>query len=152
MLVEKPTYTVREATVDGTVRYYASFMDGSGYPQETEITHEVYMALEECRRQEQRIIRSDERHMEQSLQAEAQLIERAAAPSAPLDEAVSLTLDLQTALPLLTETQRRRFLLYHEHGLRHEQIAAIEECSFQAVAKSIATAKEQMKKYFSAEG
>jgi DNA-directed RNA polymerase specialized sigma24 family protein len=69
-----------------------------------------------------------------------------------MEEAVSLSLDLQAALPLLSETQRRRFLLCHEYGLKCEQIAVIEGCSTQAAAKAISTAKEQLKKYFSDEG
>ena len=152
MPVERFTYSFRTAVIGGATKYFAAFTDGEGNRQETEIPREVFMALDDCRKHEQRESRSDVRHIEQSLQAEAQLVERAVAPSMPLDEAVSLSLDLRAALPLLTDTQRRRFLLHDEHGLNNEQIAAIEGCSVQAVSKSIVMAKEQLKKYISAEG
>ena len=145
---ERFTYAVREETVDGVTRYFAAFRDGNGNPQETEIPREVYMALDDCRRHEQRQARSDMRHIEQSLLSDEQLIERADKPPAPMDEAISLSLDLRAALPLLTETQRRRFLLYHAHGLTYEQIAIVEDCSARAVEYSVAAAKANLRKYF----
>jgi len=145
---ERFTYAVREETVDGATRYFAAFRDGSDNPQETEIPREVYMALDDCRRHEQRQIRSDMRHIEQSLLSDEQLINRAEKPPAPLEEAISLSLDLRAALPLLTETQRRRFLLYHAHGLSYEQIAIVENCSERAIKYSVSAARQSLKKFF----
>jgi len=149
---DTPAYAVREETIDGTTRYYAAFKDGNGTRQEIEIPRAVYLALDDCRKHEQRQIRSGERHVENSRLSEEQLAERASVSSTPLDVAVSLSLDLQAALAALTDTQRRRFLLYHEHGLNYEQIAAVEDCSHPAVLKSIAIAQEKLEKYFSGEG
>jgi len=149
---DKFTYSVREERRDGESHFFADFVNGDGIRQETEITREIYKALEDCRKCEQRIIRSDERHLERSLLSDEQLVERAVKPPVHMEKAVSFSLDLQAALPLLTETQRRRFLLCHEYGLRYEQIAGIEGCSIQAVAKAISTAKEQLKKFFFDEG
>jgi RNA polymerase sigma-70 factor (ECF subfamily) len=59
---------------------------------------------------------------------------------------------MQDALATLTETQRRRFLLYHEHGLCCEQIAAVDGCTHPAVLKAISAAQEKLEKYFSGEG
>ena len=146
---ENFTYTVREEIVDGVVRYFAAFMDGDGNRQETEIPREVYMALEDCRRHEQRQARSDKRHIEQSLLSDEQLIDRAEKPPAPMDEAISLSLDLRAALPLLTEIQRRRFLLHHEHGLSFEQIAQAENRSKSTIAESIAAATGKINNFFS---
>lgn len=48
----------------------------------------------------------------------------------------------------LTIIQRRRFLLHFIHGLSTRQIAAKELVSHVAVHKSIAIAKEKLKKFF----
>lgn len=48
----------------------------------------------------------------------------------------------------LTETQRRRFLLHFIQGLSTRQIAVKELVSHVAVHKSIALAKEKLKKFF----
>ena len=149
MPLERFTYAFRSTVENSVTKYYASFTDGEGNLQEAEIPREVYVALNDCRKHEQRQTRSDERHTELSLLSNEQLVERSAISPAPLDETVSLSLDLRAALPLLTDTQRRRFLLCHEHGLNHEQIAAIEGCSVRAIEYSIAAAKASLKKYFS---
>ena len=148
MINDRPTYSVRVTEMDGVIQYYAAFIDGSGIRQEIEIGREIYLALEDCRKHEQRQTRSDERHTEQSLLSDEQLVERSTVSPTPLDEAISLTLDLQSVLPLLTESQRRRFLLYHEHGLSYQQIASIEGCSARAVEYSVAAAKAHLKKFF----
>ena len=149
MPTERFTYSFRTENVGGEIKYFAIFTDGDGNPQETEIPREVYMALEDCRRHEQRQTRSDERHIEQSLLSDEQLIERAEKPPAPMDEAISLSLDLRAALPLLTEIQRRRFLLHHEHSLSFEQIAQAENRSKSTIAESITTATEKLNIFFS---
>jgi len=148
----KPTYTVRTKNTDGALRYYAAFVDGDGRSQEVEISREVYLALEDCRRHEQRQARSDERHEERFALSEGQLAERQARPPLLLEDSVVLAADMQAALATLTDTQRRRFLLYQEHNLSFEQIAIVEGCTHPAVLKALATAQEKLKKYFSGEG
>jgi len=150
--MQQDNYLLRTDTTGGEQKYYTLFEGGDGIRQEIEIDKDVYLSLEACRRHEQRQIRSDERHIERSLLSDEQLAERAIIPPKSMDKSIALSLDLQAALLLLSETQRRRFLLCNAHGLNHEQIAAIEGCSARAVGKSIAAAKEQLKKYLSAKG
>ena len=145
MIDNKPTYTVRTENTDGALRYYAAFVDGDGHSQEVEISHAVYLVLEECRRHEQRQARSDERHEERFALSEGQLAERQARPPLLLEDSVVLATDMQAALASLTSTQRRRFLLYHEHGLSIEQIAQAEGRSVPTILESITVATEKIK-------
>jgi len=138
-------YAVREETIEGATRYYAAFKDGNGIRQETEVNREIYLALNQCRLVEKRQENELDRHWERFELSEAQLAARTFKPPLPMEEAVAQTADMQAALATLTDTQRRRFLLYHEHGLNYEQIAAVEGCKFQVVAKSIEAAKTKLK-------
>ena len=147
MPLERFTYTFHTATIGGELKCFASFVDGDGNWQESEISLEVYMALDDCRKQESRQQRSVTRHQEQFLFSAEQLDERTLVSPASFEESVSLSLDLWAALPLLTETQRRRFLQYFYHGLSYGQIAVIEGCTKQAVEQSISMAITGIKKF-----
>ena len=146
------TYAVREETIDGATRYYATFEDSNGVQQEAEIPCEVYLALDQCRLVDKRQVNEVERHWERYELTEGQLAARTLRPPKSMEEAVVQTVDMQAALASLTDAQRRRFLLYHEHGFNMEQIAGVEGCSHPAVLKSIAIAQEKLEKYFSGEG
>ena len=147
MIDNKPTYTVRSEETNSALRYFAAFADGDRIRHEVEISHEVYLALEQCRRHEQRQRRSDERHQERFALSEGQLAERLARPPLLLEDDVVLAVDMQAAFATLTNTQRRRFLLYHEHGLSFEQIAEAESRSVPTILESITVATEKIK-YF----
>ena len=54
--------------------------------------------------------------------------------------------DLYTAISELPKIQRRRLILYYFVGLTYEQIAEMEGCSFQAIAKSVTIAEKNLKK------
>jgi len=146
--MQQDNYHLRTVTTGGEQKFYASFTDGSGIRQETEITREIHMVLDACRKHEQRIIRSGERHIERSLLSDEQLFERAVEPPAPMEETIAQTVDMQAALATLTEIQRQRFLLHYERRLSYEQIAVAEGCSVRAVKYSVTSAKASLKKYF----
>jgi len=152
MPFEKFTYAVRAENADGAPRYFAAFVDGGGNPQEVEIPREVYLALEACRRDMNRQIASIKRHQERLALSEGQLAARVNASHAPMEERVDAALSMQAALASLTETQRQRFLLYHEYGLNVEQIATVEDCAHPAIVKAISTAQQKLEKYFLEEG
>ena len=52
------------------------------------------------------------------------------------------------ALSKLTEVQRRRYLMYHVHGLSEEEIAEIECTTQQAVSKSLLLADKRISAFF----
>ena len=112
------------------------------------MNREIYLALDDCRLIEKRQINEVERHQERFELTEGQLAARTLRPPKPMEEATELSSDVQAALATLTDTQRRRFLLYHEHGLNHDQIAAVEGCKRQAVTQAIAAATEKIKIFF----
>ena len=127
-------YAVREEIINGATRYYAAFWDGNGIRQETEVNREIYLALNQCRLVEKRQENEFDRHRERFKLSEAQLAARTFKPPLPMEEAVAQTADMQTALATLTDTQRRRFLLYHEHGIIWSKllmlrVAPIQPCS-----------------------
>ena len=146
---EKFTYTVREEIKDGEVCYYATFADGNGMLREADISYELYLAMEDCRRHEQRQVRSEERHRERLALSEGQLAKQMAKPSKPFEDCIILAADMQAALALLTPTQKRRFLLHHELGLSFEQIAQAESRYKSTIAESITAATEKLKNFFS---
>jgi len=144
----KPAYTVRVAEAGGTTRFFAAFEDGNGTRQEIEIDEAVYLTLDACRLIEKGQENERGRHWERLELSEAQLAARTFQPPTPMEEAVAQSVDMQSALTTLTDTQRRRFLLYHEYGLNHDQIATVESCKRQAVTQSIAAAAEKIKLFF----
>jgi len=144
MSFEKFTYAVREETVGGIVRYFAAFQDGAGILREVEIPREVYLALEDCRRDANRQIVSIKRHQERLALSESQLAARASALPTAMEECV----EMRAALATLTETQWRRFMLYHAHGLSIEQIAQTENRAIHAIEQSINAATGKLKNFF----
>jgi len=144
----KPAYTVRLEEADGIIRYFTSFNGGDGIQQEIEVNRETYLALEDCRLEEKRQANEFERHRERLELSEAQLAARTFLPPMPMEEAVVQAVDMQAALATLTDTQRRRFLLYHEHGLSYEKIAQAENRIKSTIVESIVAASEKLKNYF----
>ncbi len=144
------TYNVRVENVNGIDRYFAFFADGEGVMHETEVSFEVYLALESCRKHEKRQDNFDDRHVEQAALSEGQLQERMIHLSPALEllvENQEQAEQLQSAISALPEIQRRRFLLYHEDELTYRQIAALEFCSKVAVIHSIQRAEEKIKSF-----
>jgi len=103
---------------------------------------------------ERNLKRWTERHIEQSELSCRSLYKRALQPPKSVESVVfdKIIYDvMQLAIENLPETQRRRFVLFHEFGLTCPQIAEIEECTKQGVRQSIILAenkiKEKIKKY-----
>ena len=141
-------YRVRIEGEGSNTRYFSSFVDAADAVHEIEISFEIYLALENCRRHEKRQENFIDRHVEQAELSEGQLQERMARLPPALEllvENQEQAIKLHTAIASLPESQRRRFLLYHEDGLTQEQIAALDGCSQTAIANSIQRAKEKIK-------
>jgi len=52
-----------------------------------------------------------------------------------------------SAMAKLTDTQRRRYLMYHVNGLSMREIADIEGCHFTTVDESLKAAQKKLNKY-----
>lgn len=144
----KATYSVRILEVDGTNQYVAAFVDGCGIRQEVEINQDIYLALEEHRREEKRQQKYFDRYIEHLELSEAQLIERMSNLPELVEDVVTHALASQAALALLNEDQQRRYLLHYRDGLSFAQIGILEGCSKQAIACSIGRAEAKIKKFF----
>ena len=144
-------YTLRKEIVEGFTRYYVLFIDGQAVYRETEVSQPVYLEFLRFIKTERNLRRWDERHIEQSDLSEEMLYRRAFLLPKSADE---MALDLQLkeilrrAIQDLPDTQRRRFILYHEFGLTYERIAMIEGCKKQSVCEAVFRAEEKIKKIF----
>ena len=144
-------YILRTEIVEGITRYYVSFIDGQTFYRETEVSHSVYLEFLRFIKVERNLRRWDERRTEQSELTDETLHRRAIFPQKSAEETTFDRLQseqLQLTIQELPEMQRRRFILYHEFDLTYEQVAEIEGCSFQAVAKAIKAAESKIKKLF----
>jgi RNA polymerase sigma-70 factor (ECF subfamily) len=141
-------YTLRTEAAEGIMHYYVSFKDGQAILRETEVSRPVYLEFLRFIKLERNMRRSDERHIEQSELTDATLYTRAAHPPKGIEETIFDSLrdeHLRQAVAELPETQRRRFVLYHEFGLTYKQIAEMEGCTKMPVKRSIDRAAEKIK-------
>jgi len=58
---------------------------------------------------------------------------------------MELVKQLHAAMDKLTETQRRRLILYYYHGLTYRRIAEIEKVNFKTISESVARAIQILK-------
>ena len=131
-------------------RYYITFKDGEKMEQCVEINEELFQIFDRFELDDLHELNIFDRHMEHSevyewtLESKAQNQRESAEDEALRKIAVE---ELHQAITTLPENQRRRLVYYYFGNLTYEQIAEIENCSFQAVAKSIRTAEEKLKKF-----
>ncbi len=143
------TYTLRAEVTDGITRYFVCFKDGQGVFHETEVSPIVYSAFCQFVKTERNLQRSDERHIEQSDLSDELLSKRAVHPQKSIEDIIAdaeWANALQSAIAELSETQRRRFVLYYYSELTYKQIAEMEGCSHVAVMRSIEKAKAAIEK------
>lgn len=130
--------------------YYVSFKDGQDILHKFEISEQIYEALDSFELEDISYLNTWDRHLEQSEIWEETLNERVFQKPESLEEFVMKKLQteqLYKAIVKLPKVQRHRLYLYYFQGMTYAQIAIIEKCSFQAVAKSIAAAERNLKKF-----
>jgi RNA polymerase sigma-70 factor (ECF subfamily) len=140
-------YTLRTEIREGITYYYISFSDGQAVLRETEVSRPVYLEFLRFVKTERNLRRWDERHTEQSTLTDETLHERALhIPTDVAELTISSLRDehLQQVIIELPETQKRRFILYHEFGLTYEQIADMEGCTRQSATRSVGRAKQKI--------
>jgi len=144
------TYTLLAETVEGVTSHYIFFIDGQGDEQIIDLTPSLYKEFLKFVKLERNLKRWIERHEERFELGERELQKRMLHPPKCLDDIVYDNLRnerVNQAIDNLTETQRRRFIMYYEFEMTYEQIAELEGCIFQAVAKSIKLAENKIKKF-----
>lgn len=151
-------YMLREEScADGVMKYFISFKDGTGASQNLNISEELYFAFRELERKNRNLQQSDQRHKEFNEVYDETLNRRARYTPKSVEEIIVETERselLYKAIDSLPEIQKRRFLLYYEYDYNYYKIAAMENCTPQAVRRSVIIAREkikaQMKQYLCA--
>lgn len=127
--------------------FYLSFIDSQGVKICMEINRELFSQLNQFELEDLSYLNQIDNHYEHSELTEATLERRMAHYQESLEER-AIRMDcyerLHAAIEKLPEGQRRRLRLYYFGGLTYEEIAKIDGCSFQAVAKSIAAGERRL--------
>ena len=134
--------------------FYLSFIDSQGVKICMEISRELFSQLNQFELEDLSYLNQIDNHYEHSELTEATLERRMACYQESLEER-AIRMDrydrLHAAIEKLPEGQRRRLRLYYFGGLTYEEIAKIDGCSFQAVAKSIAAGERRLAMMLDAE-
>jgi len=140
-------YTVRMEKIDGCERYYIKFHGQFDSPEQ-EITIDVFtLYYKEFRKPLEKKRNEQRRHIESGgidgfiisgkltvTQFEQEYVEKA---------------EIEAVLKTCTLVQQRRFELHYAKGYTLEEIAEMENCTNQAISKSVEDVKKKIKKYFS---
>lgn len=130
-------------------KYYLTFKDSKNIFQTVELSMEIYEIFNKFELEDISQMHKVDKHIEHSEVYEESLYKRALEKPMSLEEQIEYNddiLNLKQALDKLPETQKRRIKMYYFDNLSLEQIAQIEECSFQAISKSILTGVTNLKK------
>lgn len=130
-------------------KYYLSFKDSNKKLQKVEISIEIYEIFNKFELEDISQMHKVDKHIEHSELYEESLYKRALEKPISIEEQIEYNDDifnLKKAIDKLPETQKRRIKMYYFDNLSLEKIAQIEECSFQAISKSILTGVTNLKK------
>ena len=130
-------------------KYYLSFKDSNKNLQKVEISIEIYEIFNKFELEDISQMHKVDKHIEHSELYEESLYKRALEKPISIEEQIEYDDDifnLKKEIDKLPETQKRRIKMYYFDNLSLEKIAQIEECSFQAISKSILTGVTNLKK------
>ncbi len=136
-------------------KYYVSFKNVDGKIQKTEVDKAVFEAFDSFELDDISIMNEAERHYEYSELTEETLNRRAVHKEEMIEDIILAVFEnemLLKAICDLTETQRKRLLLYYYEHLTYEQIAKFEGCTKMPVLRSIKKVEEKIKEYFKNRG
>lgn len=145
-------YTIYTTGSDtGHPKYILEFADGQKRLQRLEIDQALYELFDQFELEDKRFLNEVDRHYEHIDLTEAEIEHRAAFPKESLEEEIGRVLlyeELHKAIARLSDTQRRRLVLYYFQQLTYEQIAEMEGCRYQSVQESILSAIKKLRKFF----
>lgn len=130
-------------------KYYLSFRDGQGIQHRLELDVKLYAVFDRFELDDLSFLNEQERHLDWTELNEELLSQRSAQKSAPVEDTVYESLQVQTlrkGLNRLPEVQKRRLQMYFFEGLTYEEIAVREGCTIMPVKRSIDRAVEKIKK------
>ena len=129
---------------------FIAFEDGQGERHRFEISRELYEAFDRFELEDLKYLNSLSRHIDYTELSEKLLESLDVGKSESVEEIVLRKFQkkrLHKAMEKLSAKQKRRLVLHYFYDLTYEQIAEKEDCSFQAVAKSIVSAEKKLKKF-----
>lgn len=129
--------------------YIVNFRDSKGVFQNIELTDELYRIFDKFELEDISMMHKVDKYIEHSELFDETLYKRSIKTIISLEEQVEKNMtnaELKKAINKLSEVQKRRIKMYYFEDLTLEEIAEIEECSFQAVSKSINIALQNLKK------
>ena len=154
---ENCPYKVSINIEDGIESITVSFLDGQKKKQKALVDREVFVEMHKQRLDENRQVYAIERYVSHFIgdQSDEEINSIAFYPLPNVEDAIlnkELSEVIVDAILLLTESQRRRFVLRHICGKSFREIAQIEQCTHQSAHESVTAAekilKEKLKKYF----
>lgn len=136
-------YKLTEKEINGTIHYYATFTDGQGFEQISEIEQDVFVVLNNSQKKVSSQARQDRRYglcpFDESI-GEIGIVD-------DTDETSELIKQLYSHLDELTDIQQRRVDMYYFKNMKLEDIAANEDSSVPAVHYSIKQAIKKLKNF-----
>ena len=139
-------YTLTEKEINGITHYYATFTDGEGIEQTTELEKDVFDAINESQTQISSRARKDRRYglcsFDESI-GDADIINDA-------EQTEELLKKVWEHIEELTEVQQRRIRLYYIEKKTLAEIGKMEGVAPKNILKSITSALDVLrtKKYF----
>lgn len=137
---ENDVYSYRIETENERERYYVSFLNVKNEVVETEVSYDTFLSLHDFNKKQHSQSRSDRRHLERTEQTEISLNTKSLIKVLSMDESAIRNIEnknLYKAISKLPPIQQKRLKMYYFGGLKLREIADYENCSHQAVHKSI---------------
>ena len=128
--------------------YYVSFVDGQGVTICTEISAEIFYALDQFELDDLSHLNEVDNHYEKGESLDSTLAKRTAMHMESLEDTMHRLLmheKVHEAIAILSPLQQRRLRLYFFEELTLKEIGEMEGCEYQTVQKSIQKALKKMK-------
>ena len=139
-------YTIFSIGIEtDTPHFYVSFRDAAGEQIRIEIRKEIFELLNLFELEDLSYLNEIDRHYEHLELTEKELMKRGV-HIIDLPEDRFQYDDLYDAINKLSNTQRRRLMLYYFEDLSLDEIAMCEGTSVQAISKSIIIAEKKLKR------
>ena len=126
-------------------RYFVEFADGQNRKHCEEISKELYELLDSFELEDLSYMNECDRHRIKVSLSDVLIHQCAAEPVEPLQELIEMADDkerLHKAISMLSSVQQRRIQMYYFVDMTYEEIAEAEQCSFQAVEKTLRKARK----------
>ncbi len=125
----------------------------TGRREDVEVNKEVYKAFKQSYWKEKNNDRSFYKHTYpisalEGANSQEERFEELTSKECPIEVLTEIKDELDSCLSMISETMRKRLLLYYSYGYSIKQIAEMDNVSFDAVKQSIMIGKEKIGKFF----